>query len=92
MNLRSFLAGLACGVVAVGIAVAAPLTGPQDPGQLFNYFNSQLLSWMTVNANGGELQLLGPHGFVTNGSKVYLVTMDSGGTPRYILTTATSPP
>ncbi len=78
-------------MVATG-AFGASLQGPQSISEIFNTLNAQLLSWMTVNAFGGELRLLGPGSFVTAGSNVYLVTADPGGTTRYVLTTTTAAP
>ena len=71
-RLQGLVAGLVLGVAA--IAIAAPITGPQDVGQIYAVLNNQLMSWMTVNANGGELQLLGPNAFVANGTTATSVT------------------
>ena len=94
-SIRSGLAGLFLGgALSLGVmAVAAPITGPVDPGSIVANLNNLLLKWMSFpSAENGELQLLGPFAFetATNGVK-YIVTVDQTGTIRYVLTTATAP-
>jgi len=64
--LQGLFAGAALAVI--GTVAAAPITGPQDTGSLFSYLNNYILQWVTLNANGGELQLLGPGAFAANGT------------------------
>ncbi len=76
--MRKWLGQLAFGAVMVAAgAFAANVGGPQSPSDWVNVLNAQLLNWMTVNGNGGELQLLGPNSFVPNG--LIATTMTSLG-------------
>jgi len=92
-RIATFLAGLAVGAVVLGTAVALPITGATDPARIIPLVNQHILNWMSFPAaENGELQLLGPNAFTTNGSKTYAVFVDDAGTPWYALVIATASP
>ena len=66
---RSGLAGLFLGgALSLGVmAVAAPITGPVDPGSIVANVNNYILKWMGFT-NDGELTLAGGNAFAPLGT------------------------
>lgn len=73
LRVQGLFVGLVLGAT-IAAGTAAPIPGPQDVGQIYNVLNATVMNWLTVNANGGELQLLGPNSFKANGSVATTMT------------------
>ncbi len=99
-RIPSFLAGTTFGAVLLGVAVAAPFSGPVDPASIMANVNALLLNWVSF-VSGGEVQLLGPQAFSANGVvattmtslgpvgshttvQEWLIVVDPAGTVRYV--------
>ncbi len=68
-SIRSGLAGLFLGgALSLGMmAVAAPITGPVDPGSIIANINTYILNWMGF-VSQGELTLAGSNAFAPLGT------------------------